>query len=154
MAGGAGARSSRSTSVVTQVFELVLTPTPNRPGHYAAHLGERCILRASRQPLFDGARVLAGEGVPPDALLSTRHAGSSILATRSTVGEASRWTIEESDARGLRRRPWRPHPDAARTGGGAAKNERDDPSGTNEPARDQRVLAAISAPSHGAAPAA
>lgn len=118
---------------MSPAFELVLTPAPNRPGHYAAHLGERCILRASRQPLFDVARALSGEGVPPEAILTTKHAGSSIVATRSTVGEASRWTIEESDNRGPRRRTWRPYPNVTLGGAGAPENERGNQPGTEEP---------------------
>lgn len=133
-------------------LELVLTPAPNRPGHYAAHLGDRCILRASRQPLFDGARMLAGEGAPPEAILTTRHAGSSIVATRSTVGEASRWTIEESDTRGLRRRPWRPHPGAISGGAEAPENDRGEAPGTDRPAGRPSAFPGVPTPPRGRLP--
>lgn len=130
---------ARSPTSASGHLELVLTPVSSRPGHFTAHLGDRCIVRASRQPLYDAARALAGEGVPASTPIATRHAGSSTVAMRSTVGEASRWTIEESDSRGLRRRIWRPHPNAVRGGAGAPDNERGDEPGTDEPVGDDRT---------------
>jgi hypothetical protein len=88
-------------------LELELRPIRERPGIYTAVLGGRCLVR-SRQPLLDGARALLAEGVPPETMLATRHAGSAIVATRATVGEAARWTIEENDRDGLRRVRWNP----------------------------------------------
>jgi hypothetical protein len=112
------------------VLELELIPVKARPGHYAAHADGRCIGKASKQPLFDGARALLAEGVPPEVAITTRHAGSTNVATRSAVGEASRWTNEESDTRGLRLRRWRPHPNTAQGGVREPEDARSDPAGT------------------------
>lgn len=95
---------------VAQVVELVAVPVPARPGHFRVLLPDGCeLLRATRQPLFDGARALAARGVAPETIVVTRHRGSPHVAMRSTVGEAARWTVEESDRGGLQRRLWRPH---------------------------------------------
>jgi hypothetical protein len=95
------------------VIALVLHPVPGRPGaHDAMHGGRR--LCRSRQPFLDGARALLAAGVAPETVLEARHRGSAIVALRSTVGEAARWTIEESDRDGLRRRLWRPRPSEVR----------------------------------------
>lgn len=81
---------SRASATRPRAIELSLSPTPNRPGYFSAQLGGRCILKASRQPLYDAARVLLGEGLAPETPIATRHAGSPIVATRSTLAEASK----------------------------------------------------------------
>lgn len=130
------------------ILELVLTPIKTRPGHYAISLDGRCLVR-SREPFFSAARVLEAEGVPPDTILTTRHAGSTVTATRSTVGEAAKWTIEESDDRGLRLRKWRPYPMAAQGGVGERENARSDPVGTNAAGADHIAFSAAPTPSAG-----
>jgi hypothetical protein len=62
---------------------------------YAAVLDGRKLC-SSRQPFYEAARVLLGEGVDPETVLEATHQGSSIVAMRSTVGEAARWTVSES----------------------------------------------------------
>ena len=84
---------------------------PAGPGRYKAMVGSMTITRPTRSPLFDAARALLPIGLcARDRRFAARHAGSSVVAMRSTIGEAARWTIEESDSRGLQRRLWRPRP--------------------------------------------
>jgi hypothetical protein len=87
------------------VIDLGLVPIPATPGRYAAMLDGREMCR-SRQPLLDVARLLLVLGEPPETVLTTRHQGSGIVAQRSTVGEAAKWTIEETSRDGPRRVPW------------------------------------------------
>jgi hypothetical protein len=105
---------------------LELTPVRNRPGRYSAHVDGRCVVRGSRQPFFDAARALRAGGVPDTTVIEARHAGSATIAMRSTVGEAAKWAIEETDRGGLRRRPWKPPPAALLCRDGVAENARDD----------------------------
>jgi len=88
---------------------LVLWPLVDKPGRYAAVLPDGRALVHSRQPLLDGARKLLAEGVPPETGLETRHYDSGIIAQRSTVGEAAKWTVKEGDQRGLQRIRYRPY---------------------------------------------
>lgn len=111
------------------VIDLVLVPLPATPGRYAALVGHEELCR-SRQPFLDAARVLLAAGHPPETVLTTRHQGSDIVAQRSTIGEAARWTVNERDRGGLRRELWKPHPRAAQdadcSGGGVPEIERGD----------------------------
>jgi hypothetical protein len=86
---------------------LELWPMPEKPGRYAAVLPDGRVLVQSRQPFYDGARKLLAEGVPPETVIEARHKGSSIVALRSTVGEAAKWSVEESDRGGIARRRYR-----------------------------------------------
>jgi hypothetical protein len=104
---------------------LELVPIPATPGRYQAMLGAVEVCR-SRQPLLDAARVLLAEGWPHETVLTTRHQGSDIVAQRSTVGEAAKWTVHESDRRGLQRRLWETPPMASRGERGGGEIERDD----------------------------
>ena len=47
-------------------------------------------------------------GYDPATFVTARHAGSATIAMRSTIGEAARLTMKETDKRGLRRRLWMP----------------------------------------------
>jgi hypothetical protein len=87
---------------------LELWPMPEKPGRYAAVLPDGRVLVQSRQPFYDGARKLLAEGVPPDTVLEARHKGSSVVALRSTVGEAAKWTVRERDKGGIRRERFDP----------------------------------------------
>lgn len=86
-------------------LELELVPVPSRPSFYAAMLGGRLLCR-SRMPLLDAARVLLAEGITPETELAARHVGRAIVAMRSTVGEAAKWTIRERDRGGLSKELW------------------------------------------------
>lgn len=88
------------------IIELELVPVPPSD-RFDVIMPDGRILVRSRQPLFDGARKLADLGYDPDILIEARHRHSPIVAMRSTIGEAAKWTIEENDRRGLRKRPWR-----------------------------------------------
>ena len=79
----------------------------NRAPAYEAQLdGER--LCRSAQPLFDVARVLLGQGYPPDTLLTTRHEGSlhdSFIP--APIGKLAKWTVKERARGGLSIERWR-----------------------------------------------
>jgi hypothetical protein len=105
----------------TVEFELV--PIRGRPGCFAAVLPDgRVLIRASRQPLLDGARALAAEGGSREAVITARHRGSTIVAMHSTVGEAGKWRIEESDRGGLKKRRWSPFESARISAHGVPEN--------------------------------
>lgn len=86
-------------------LELVPVPLTDR---FDAILPDGRILVRSRQPLFDGARKLAALGYDPETLIEARHRHSPIVAMRSTIGEAAKWVIEETNRDGLRRVQWSP----------------------------------------------
>ncbi|MDF2995103.1 MAG: hypothetical protein K0R27_740 [Xanthobacteraceae bacterium] len=81
------------------VVEIIVQPKGN--GRYAA-LVEGEVIVTSRQPFYASARALLKRGVYPETPITMRHEGSSIASMRSTVGHASQWRVEESDAGGLR----------------------------------------------------
>jgi hypothetical protein len=58
-------------------------------------------------PLYDGARELLALGYSPRTVVRVRHAGT--IAMRGVIGELAKWTIEESDRGGLRKRLWKGH---------------------------------------------
>ena len=102
------------------VIELELVPVRGKSDRFDAIMPDGRVLVRSRQPLFDGARVLLAEGVPPETCIAVRHRGSTIVAMRRRLGDAAKWTIEESDKGGLRKRMWKPFDNArsSRDGGG------------------------------------
>lgn len=54
-------------------------------------------LAHSRTPLLSAARELQRRGVRDSAEIGMRHAGSSVIAMRITVGAAARLTVKEGD---------------------------------------------------------
>jgi hypothetical protein len=66
------------------------------------------VITTSRQPVFDGARALIERGHHPEELMCADQNGHLVFI--ATIGENARWTIEESDKGGLRKRPWRELP--------------------------------------------
>ena len=92
------------------MIEIVFASAADKPGTYHPMLGERKLTKATRQPFFDGARALLAMGMDPGLPLAGRHEWSAIVALRSTIGEAARWAISESDRGGLRKRLWKPFP--------------------------------------------
>lgn len=100
-----------------------LCPCVARPGCYAAVLGDRDLC-VSREPALCASRKLLAEGAPPGAAIEFRHVGSrDVVAIRGTIGELAKWTIEESDRHGLKRRRYRSPEEKglrARPGGGVA----------------------------------
>lgn len=85
---------------------LIMRPLGN--GRYRAVRSDGLICVESRTPFFDAARFLLKIGTPPDTELTCSHLGSDTVAMRSTVGEAAKWTIQESGGR-TRRAPWKPY---------------------------------------------
>lgn len=65
----------------------------------------------SRQPLYDGARVLLSGGVLPDRLLTARHKGASYDSFKpEPVGSLARWTMKEGREHRLQRVPFERRP--------------------------------------------
>ena len=64
------------------------------------------------------------EGALRETVITARHRGSTIVAMRSTLAEAAKWTIEESDRGGLRKRLWRPFGMAGSSRDGVPENAR------------------------------
>jgi len=89
-----------SGTMTPQSIELILIPSARRRASdrvaSEARMGDRLIC-TSDQPLFDGARVLLAEGFAPETALTTRWAGSPHVAMQSTIGEAAKWTVWETD---------------------------------------------------------
>jgi choline dehydrogenase-like flavoprotein len=71
-----------------------------------------------------GCGWLAAEGVPTGVVIAARHRDSTIVAMRSILAEAAKWTIEESDRGGLRKRLWRPFGMAGSSRDGVPENAR------------------------------
>jgi hypothetical protein len=93
-------------------IEIIVMPVDRR-GRFTARLGDRVILKSSRQPLLDAARILA-EGVAPSTRIAMRHAGANHVALRSTVGTAARLTVaERNKGNGPVFEPWKPRPFSA-----------------------------------------
>ena len=66
------------------------------------------LLLTSRQPLYDGARVLKAKGVDPATLLTMRHRGKAYDSIKPiAIDLLAELTVEES-RRGLSLRKWRP----------------------------------------------
>lgn len=89
------------------MIELTLIPTGRKDLLTAEHNGR--VVATSRQPFYDAARALQREGHCADTPLTARHRGSGIVAMRSTVGEAAKWSVTERDRGGLRCVPWMPY---------------------------------------------
>jgi hypothetical protein len=61
----AGGAESAAVDAMPAIIELELVPLPKRPGYFsAARADGSCLLRAMRQPTFDGARALLAEEWP------------------------------------------------------------------------------------------
>lgn len=88
---------------------IQLTLVPLGAGRYSATLcGE--IVVSSRTPFFAAARALIAHGRDPETPVTARHQGSSFDALASTLGEAAKWSISETDRAGIRRVKWAPNP--------------------------------------------
>jgi hypothetical protein len=89
------------------LINLIPANLTSKGQRYAAVLDGRTLC-TSRQPLYEAARVLLGEGVDPDTVLEATRQGQDFVAMRSAVGEAAGWTIEEAHGR-LRKGRWEPY---------------------------------------------
>jgi hypothetical protein len=91
------------------MIEIEVRETTERRGRFQAYLGGQPLLKKpSRTPLCDAARVLIAEGEPRDAVLVMWHRGVKTMWVK--LGEAARLTVEESDQRAPRFRPYQPDP--------------------------------------------
>jgi hypothetical protein len=87
---------------------IVVTEIEGR-GRYEAHVGDRIIVKSSRTPFLDAARVLLAEGYDRTTRIFMRHAHDGIDCLTSTVGKAATLEVYE-DERGGRPpvfRKWR-----------------------------------------------
>ncbi len=83
------------------------------------------LIVTSKQPRLDGARELLKRGYSPDTLLTTRAEGRDYDSfIPAPIGELAKWTIVEEDKNGLRRRLWKPHPNAVSSGSVEARTRR------------------------------
>jgi len=87
--------------------------SPARGGRYHARVQDRHLC-TSRTPFFAAARVLMAEGIDPETPITLGHEGSAIVSLRSTIGQAARLTVEESERSGPRFVPYRPFRAAGR----------------------------------------
>lgn len=87
------------------MIPLTYRRVPAKPGVYEATVDERVLCR-SRQPLYDGARVLMREGANPGEVIEARHEGGCV-SMRVTVRYAAMWTVSDKGPRILRGR-WQP----------------------------------------------
>lgn len=101
---------------------IEITLSEARPGVFRADSTEYGSLSCSRTPFYDAARALLKFGVDPETEIVARHEGSETVAMRGTVGELAQWTVEESDARGLQKRKWKPRQKAPQSEGGVPEN--------------------------------
>jgi hypothetical protein len=70
-------------------------PTSTHPGHFNTRFGER-LLTTSRAPFLDVCRILAGEGVPGETVVSMRHVDSKTIAPTATLARAAAPTVDEN----------------------------------------------------------
>ncbi|WP_157934167.1 hypothetical protein [Microvirga ossetica] len=86
---------------------MFLTLRPLGRGRFSASIDGRVICE-SRTPLFDAARILYREGIPPETVIAMSHEGSQVVSMVSTVGKAAKLTVIERDDRGLTFETYRP----------------------------------------------
>jgi hypothetical protein len=110
------------------VIEIVIHKT-GTPGRLASVVKGEVVVKSTRQPFYDGARALLDRGFDPDTVICARWHGSPITAMQTTVGEAAKWSVSDSDSRGLRRQRWMPYEDAHSRGAVEASAADDEPSG-------------------------
>lgn len=98
---------------VSAVMRLEYRPRLERRGYrldkFSVFLGAKRIIGSTSSPLYAGARVLLERGHTPEQLMTITLGGRAYGSfVPAPIGELAKWTIEESDQRGLSRREWRP----------------------------------------------
>lgn len=83
-------------TIGSAMIEIIISPPLRGDRWRATWLGHE--LACSRTPLLSAARELQRRGVRDTAEIGMRHAGSTIIAMRTTVGAAARLTVEESES--------------------------------------------------------
>lgn len=89
----------------------LVTISPNgAPGHYDAVVNAEMLVRSSRTPFCDAARVLLGRGVDSNSWLIMRHTGTETNSLQGKVGVAAKLMATEGEREGPRFRRWMPPP--------------------------------------------
>jgi hypothetical protein len=86
-------------------MNIVIRPLDR--GRFAALLGQH-LLCESPTPLLTSARILQGQGIPAGTVITMTHEGSSVVSLTSTIGEAARLTVRETETEGPVLKPYRP----------------------------------------------
>lgn len=68
--------------------------------------GTTVLMVSTPRPFLDGARVLLGRGVDPDATVILKHLGSEVESLRSRIGPAAELTVDEGST--PRFKHWKP----------------------------------------------
>ena len=77
---------------------IVITVAPiSGHGRFSASVDGRLLVKSSRTPFLDAARVLFAEGLDPETILVMRHHGSTVNALRARLGVAAGLTIREDN---------------------------------------------------------
>ena len=93
-------RNGRHPAAVQQWSNEVrlCTISPNgAPDHFDAVVNGELLVRSSRTPFCDVARVLLDRGVDSNSWLILRHAGSQTDSLRAKAGVAAKLTVKEPD---------------------------------------------------------
>jgi len=89
--------------------QVVVVAPVDRCDRFSAHLEDgRLLVKTSRQPFLDAARVLLAEGADPHTTILMRHRGSDVNALRAQLGVAAGLTVREEDGRPPRFARWKP----------------------------------------------
>jgi hypothetical protein len=67
-------------------------------------------VRSFKRPVYGLARALIREGHDPETILVTRWKHGTAAFRPAPLRDFAKWTVEESDRNGLRRRPYREGP--------------------------------------------
>ncbi|MFT0893074.1 hypothetical protein [Pseudochelatococcus sp. G4_1912] len=92
---------------------LAIIIHPLGRGLYEARIGETVVVKSSRTPFLDAARVLLDAGYNPHAQITMQHAGSDTIALRALLSTAAKCAIVEGDRDGLKVRDYQPYPSAS-----------------------------------------
>jgi hypothetical protein len=87
---------SRREDSLASPLVIVVSPTKSA-GHFQARLQQsnEVLVKNSRQPFLDAARVLVERGYDPSVLLVMKHLGSDTVSLRAPLGKAAKLTVEE-----------------------------------------------------------
>jgi hypothetical protein len=100
--------------------QIIVIVTPAASGLFSAAFEGRRIIRVSRQPLLNSARILIAAGYDPAAIICIRHHSSDGNALRARLGIAARLTVDEHN--GTAFACWKPFP-ARRSRHGSRRRE-------------------------------
>jgi hypothetical protein len=76
---------------------IIIVSSTKSAGHFQARLqrSNEVLVKNSRQPFLDAARVLVERGYDPSSLLVMKHAGRDTVALQALLGKAAKLTVEE-----------------------------------------------------------